>query len=540
MKKIREILLVLSLLLLYVNTPLHAQENRDLRAMQKEFLSWKFGMFMHFNISTFVPGGWSNGKEDPLLFNPTEMDFTQWADAAVDAKMKYGILTVKHTGGWCLWDTETSERDITSFKNYKDGKGDMVKEFTEAYRSRGLKVGLYYCFPLWGGETWKKYQTLPADNYADGTVDALAMIKKHFTELLTNYGDIDMVWIDQSGSDKGGLRDGDWIKIKNHIHKLQPNCLVIANNATDLNKSDIVAYEYPYSLELPKTNNKFPTEVCDKINQGWFSNPNSPSVPIRDADYVVNKMLRPLNDNNSNLLLNCAPDKRGLLHEDTVALLKQVGDMWDPNESQGSHVNDELYGIDRQAIKFVPTAEQKVALAFPPNLSMTEIQQAVTILDKHNAHGTFFIHEDMAKTQKGALRKLVAAGHTLGNGSKSAELITGKKNARLVRNEISPVQKQLNSIQTPIAYLAPHFQYDEYTWSVLNYESLTAIKPSSTIEAGSIIGIKALAELEGVLASLQAKNLKVLSVRNLFSNSTSKRLQLRASGGGASIVSGRE
>ena len=530
----------LLLILCFISGSLFAQKPRDLKAMQEDFLSWKFGMFMHFNMSTFVPGGWSSGKEDPLLFNPTEMDFGQWADAALDAKMKYGILTVKHTGGWCLWDTKTADRDITWFKNYKDGKGDLVKEFTDAYRSRGLKVGLYYCFPLWGGDTWKKYQTLPADNYAEGTVDALAMIKEHFTELLTNYGDIDMVWIDQSGSDKGGLKDGDWEKIKGHMHKLQPNCLVIANNATDLNKSDIVAYEYPYSLELPKAGNSAPTEVCDKLNQGWFANPESPAVPIRTADYVVNKMLRPLNDNNANLLLNCAPDKRGILHEDVVDLLKQVGNMWDPSEPLRSHVNDELYGINRSPIKKVPTLEKKVALMFPPSWNIAEIQQAAQTLKEYDAHGTFFLHEAIAKKEKGALRKLVAAGHSVGNGSKSSKVITGQKNARMVRNEVSPVQKQLHFVQPPIVYLAPGYQYDDYTWSVLNYEGLTAVEPSSEREAGAILEVKTVNELKALLLSLKAKGLKAVSVRELFANSTSKRLQMNASSGGASVVSGRE
>ena len=56
-------------------------------------------MFIHFNMSTFVPGGWTTGKEDPLNISPSEMDFGQWAEAAVSARMKYGVLTVKHTGG---------------------------------------------------------------------------------------------------------------------------------------------------------------------------------------------------------------------------------------------------------------------------------------------------------------------------------------------------------------------------------------------------------------------------------------------------------
>ena len=511
---------------------------RDLEKLQQEFLSWKFGMFIHFNMSTFVPGGWSTGKEDPLLFNPTEMDFGQWADAAKSAKMKYGILTVKHTGGWCLWDTATSDRDITWFKNYKDGTGDMMKGFTDAFRARNLKVGLYYCFPLWGGDQWGNYQTLPADDYAEGTVDALTMIKMHFTELLTNYGDIDIIWIDQSSSPHGGLKEGDWRKIKAHIHSLQPNCIVTANNQMDFADTDIFGYEYPYSLELPKPNNPYPTEVCDKLNQGWFSNPTSPAVPIRTADYVVNKMLLPLNDNHANLLLNCAPDTRGLLHEETVAILKQIGEMWDPNEP--SHANDELYGINMTPLKKVPTLGKQVALTFPPNWTISELQQAATLLAAHQAHGTFFVNEAMAKAEKTALRKLVQAGHGLGNGSKSDALITGKATARLVRNEIDAVQKQLRTVQVPIVYRAPANQYDDYTWPVLNYLELTAVVPSTELEPGVFLEVKKPTEVESLLHALDEKGLEPVTATTLFANSTSKRLQLDAAGEGSNVVTGRK
>ena len=509
---------------------------RDLEALQRDFLSWKFGMFIHFNMSTFVPGGWSTGKEDPLLFNPTEMDFGQWADAAKAAKMKYAILTVKHTGGWCLWDTATSDRDITWFKNYKGGKGDMVKEFTETFRSRGLKVGVYYCFPLWGDQ-WKNYQTLPADNYAEGTVDALAMIKAQFTELLTNYGDINIVWVDQSGSPNGGLKPGDWRKVKAHIHALQPRCLVVANNATSLADSDVFGYEYPYSLELPSIGNQVPTEVCDKLNQGWFANPDSPAVPIRTVDYVVNKMLRPLNDNHANLLLNCSPDKRGLMHKKTVALLRQIGEEWDPAEP--THADDELYGIIRAPISTVPTAEKEVALMFDPDWSMTDLQRAIDVLTAHQARATFFVNEATAKAEKSVLCKWVKAGNELGNGSKSAAVITGMKNARLVRNEVDAVQKQLHSIQIPLMFRAPKYQYDNFTWPVLNYLSLTAVESSAKLEPGAILEVKSLRDLDSLLSSLKAKKLKSVTVSELFAHSTSKRFRCFVTTN-ADVVAGRE
>jgi len=297
--------------------------SRDLPKLQEEFLSWKFGMFLHFNMATFANVEWATGREDPAIFAPKQLDCGQWADAAKAAGMKYAILTVKHTGGWCLWDSQYTEHDIAQFKNFRGGKGDLLREFVDAFRKRGIKVGFYYCFPL-HSKKWRKYWTLPIEGYREATCDSRTFIENQFTELLTKYGDISVIWCDQSGSPNGGMKKGDWLKIKAHVHKLQPNCLVIANNQTDYQLTDIYGYEFPYSHKLPPAGNRNPSEVCDKIQGGWFSRAKG-SPAVKTAGYIVNEMLVPLNAKRSNYLLNCGPDARGLMPESVVERLKEVG-----------------------------------------------------------------------------------------------------------------------------------------------------------------------------------------------------------------------
>jgi len=306
----------------------HTDDHRDLAALQNEFLSWKFGMFIHYNMATYARVEWASGKEDPLLFSPKNLDFEQWADAAISANMKYAILTVKHTGGWCLWNSAYTDHDIAQFANYKNGQGDIVKEFTSTFRKKGLKVGLYYCFPLHHRE-WAQYTTLPIPDYEKGTANAREFIQNQLKELLTQYGPIDVLWIDQYSSINGGLREGDWLTIKSYIHSLQPGCIVIANNATDLNQTDIASYEYPWSNTLPSEDNTMPSEVCDKLQQGWFSShpKGKDAKPLVDANYIVNEMLRPMNARNANYLLNCAPNEAGLLPKSVVKMLKKVGEL---------------------------------------------------------------------------------------------------------------------------------------------------------------------------------------------------------------------
>ena len=103
MEKIKTMSKLLPLLSLFVFTSAFGQPDtggtkRDLEGLQADFLSWKFGMFIHYNMGTYAGVEWSDGKEDPLIFNPTDLDCEQWADAAAAAKMKYATLTVKHTG----------------------------------------------------------------------------------------------------------------------------------------------------------------------------------------------------------------------------------------------------------------------------------------------------------------------------------------------------------------------------------------------------------------------------------------------------------
>ncbi|MEI8291489.1 MAG: alpha-L-fucosidase [Verrucomicrobiota bacterium] len=214
--------------------------------IQQDFLKWKFGLFLHFNIATFNNREWANGYEDPLTFAPTNLDCGQWADAAKAAGMNYAVLTVKHTEGYPLWDSAFTTHDITAFKNFKDGKGDIVREFVDAFRARGIKVGFYYCAP--GHYDNRFGNKLPTNNPSlhgmppEAAGDFHGFMKKQLTELLSNYGPIDLIWVDQY---KVMFKMPEWDDLKAHIHSLQPNCIVIANNSHNLKETDIYSFEFP-------------------------------------------------------------------------------------------------------------------------------------------------------------------------------------------------------------------------------------------------------------------------------------------------------
>src|SRR5205823_2362348 len=113
-----------------------------LEDLQRSFVELRFGMFLHFGILTYT-GSWAQPNLDITMFNPTQLDPNQWADAAVSAGMKFGVLTTHHHDGFALWDSQVSTFDVGSIP-WMDGKGDVVRAYVDAFRGHGLLPGLYY------------------------------------------------------------------------------------------------------------------------------------------------------------------------------------------------------------------------------------------------------------------------------------------------------------------------------------------------------------------------------------------------------------
>ena len=311
MKKIELILTFFALLQVsYV-------QSQILQEKQQEFTSLKFGLFIHIGLATYTNEEWASGKEDPMIFNPSKLDCNQWAQIAREANMKYAVLTVKHTSGFSLWPTQYSEYDISAAKKFRNGQGDLVRDFLEAFRKQGIKAGLYYCFP---GDYGSEFHGLPRE----AQDDYVEFIKKQLTELLTKYGDIYLLWCDQYNNKYTGNR---WKEIYDHIKKLQPDCLVIANNSTRLGETDIHSYEYRWRLlqgmlPYPLEGNQFPAEMCDIAENAWFWKTNW-SIP-EELKWKKSR-LKFLKSRNCNYLLNVGPDTAGVIHPKTAEFLRSIG-----------------------------------------------------------------------------------------------------------------------------------------------------------------------------------------------------------------------
>jgi len=320
--------LVLAMAALALPAVANAAADPALTLQQRDFITWRFGMFVHFNLGTFADNDWAGGYEDPLLFKPDRLDCRQWVDAAKEAGMTYLVLTVKHTEGIALYPSSLTTHDVTRFKNFRDGKGDIVREFVDACRARGMKVGLYYCFP--GDYSDEAHHNAPPPGMPnlhgmppEAAGDYVGFIKRQLAEILTRYGPIDLLWIDQYGNRYTKDR---WPEIQAYLKGLQPDCLVLANNARNLVDSDVLSYEFPWKSEMPAADNALPAEVCDTIQTGqrWFWREVKKPSDLQPAQQIVDK-IRDCNARHANYLLDVPPDRDGLISGPQLQRLKEVG-----------------------------------------------------------------------------------------------------------------------------------------------------------------------------------------------------------------------
>ena len=188
-------------------------------------------LLIHFSLNTYTDKEWGYGDEDPKLFNPKAQDADQVIQALKRGGMNGVILVAKHHDGFCLWPTKTTPHNITK-ASWKEGKGDLVLEYSKSAKKYGLKFGVY-CSP-WDRNTGKY-----------GTDKYLPMYQAQITELLSNYGPIFEMWFDgANGGDGyyGGAREKrsidrftyyDWSNTWGIVRKLQPMACIFGDVGPD-------------------------------------------------------------------------------------------------------------------------------------------------------------------------------------------------------------------------------------------------------------------------------------------------------------------
>jgi len=281
---------------------------KSVKEMQEDFLDLKFGMFIHYNMATYEEVQWVAGYPDPSTFDPGgEVDTDAWADAAKAAGMTYAVLTAKHVGGFCLWDSKHTTYDIM----HPDCpyKQDLVGQFVKSFTSRGLKVGLYYCWHHPGFDAGKnpgKHKVLPpeCDPASHSMEEQIEFQKKQIAELVEKYPEAFYIWNDGLDPDIMPAEDA-----RAFVRGLGSD-IIASGNWWDWGKKgepylDVVVSETRH-LGSRHLENKTIGETCWCLESGgWFYAGGGPKS-AKDMVEQLNKA----NSQNANFLKSANCSKR--------------------------------------------------------------------------------------------------------------------------------------------------------------------------------------------------------------------------------------
>ncbi len=311
--------------------------------------------FLHFNMNTFTNIEWGEGSENPSQFNPSELDAMQWVRVAKEAGMKGLIITAKHHDGFCLWPSKYTEHSVKN-SSWKNGKGDVIKELSEACKAYGLKMGVYL-------SPWDR-------NHPEyGRPEYVTVFHNQLRELLSNYGEIFEVWFDGANGGSGYYGGANetrkidnktyyqWDKAISIVRELQPNAVIFGDGgpgvrwvgneegwANETNWSlirDEVHIGYPKYKELRSGHedgsNWVPAECDVSIRPGWYYHPYE-DHKVKTLPHLLDIYYQSVG-RNASLLLNLPLDKRGLVHENDekqlMALRGQLTKDFEVNLAKG-------------------------------------------------------------------------------------------------------------------------------------------------------------------------------------------------------------
>ena len=338
-------------------------------AEKEERLAWwtdaRFGMFIHWGLyAQAARHEWVKKTENMTneeydkyfdIFNPDLFNPSEWAKKAKSAGMKYAVITSKHHEGFCMFDSDYTNYNVT---NTPYGK-DIIKEWVEAFRAEGLKIGFYYSLLDWHHPDYTIDVSHPQtpknqskEAYAKLNKDRdMAVyreyLKNQVREILTNYGKIDVLWLDYSFPMEFGKDRDDWgsVELLKMVRKLQPE--IIVNDRLDLKEYkggwDFTGAEQYKVQKWPEIDGeKVPWETCQTLADSWGYYRDE--YTWKDNRQLLGLLIESVSKG-GNVLLNVGPTARGYLDYRAIAALDKIGE-WMKYNSRS------IYGCTQAPVEF--------------------------------------------------------------------------------------------------------------------------------------------------------------------------------------------
>ena len=299
--------------------------------IQQQWMNMDYYLFVHFGPNTFTDLEWGKGTEKEEVFNPTALDCRQWCRIAKAAGAKGIIITAKHHDGFCLWPTQYSQHTVRE-SAWRDGKGDVLKELSDACKEYGLKMGVYL-------SPWDR------NHPKYGTEEYNEVFINMMKEVVSRYGPFFEFWWDGANGEgpNGKKQIYDWHRFESTMRTIAPNTAVFSDigpdirwvgnekgfaGETDWNTLDTAGFSRGAgapSQDTLNTGNRYgkvwlPAECDVSIRSGWFYHA-AEDTSVKTPEQLFTLYTKSVG-RGASLLLNIPPDRRGLFTSfDSAALM---------------------------------------------------------------------------------------------------------------------------------------------------------------------------------------------------------------------------
>lgn len=290
-------------------------------ALCSEDVDW-IGRYGHTNYQEFKDWYW-NGLSKK--FNPTNFDPVQWADVTRQAGIKYVVFTTKHHDGFCMFDSKQTDFTIAKYAFKDNLRADVASHVFDAFRKKDFMIGAYFSKPDWHNQDyWWDYFATPNRNvnykierHPEKWEAFKTYTYNQIRELMTNYGSIDILWLDGGWVSPRNKQDIDMPKIAAMARDNQPGILVVDRTIHGKYEN----YQTP-EQSIPEKQLSHPWESCVTLTTdwGWVKNAN-----YKTPNRIIN-MLMEVVAKGGNLLLGVGPTADGIIEQAAVERLQKIGD----------------------------------------------------------------------------------------------------------------------------------------------------------------------------------------------------------------------